>query len=117
MDEFDAYSETARNNEVYPIFISCIEYFRWLGRSFFMSQVVLRTIRETTREAGVVLPVEAWDILNTYNGADWIANALKTVESAYPPGRVAQDAEGSRLDDLLKSWDDFSLADSIVRHT
>jgi len=93
----------------YHTFLTCLKHLFAIGSSLYMSQLALRAIQSAAERAGIALPYEVWEIFNSLNEPNWMATAKKNVVSSFAPGMTAQDADGSRIDDLIDSWRGFSI--------
>lgn len=93
----------------YQVFLTCLKHLLNVGSSLYMSQLALRAIQSAAERSEVALPMEVWNIFGALNEASWMATARRNVFSSFAPGATAQDADGSRIDELLESWDRLTV--------
>jgi len=93
----------------YPTFLTCLKHLFNIGSSLYMSQLALRAVQTAAERSLVALPFEVWEIFNSLNEPKWTATAKRNVVSSFAPGMTAQDADGSRIDDLIEGWRGFSI--------
>jgi len=93
----------------YPTFLTCLKHLCNIGSSLYMSQLALRAVQTAAERSMVALPFEVWEIFHSLNEPTWMATAKKNVVSSFAPGMTAQDADGSRIDDLIDDWRGFSI--------
>lgn len=93
----------------YPTFLTCLKHLYNIGSSLYMSQLALRAIQTAAERSMVALPYEVWEIFQSLNEPNWMATAKKNVVSSFAPGMTAQDADGSRINELIEDWRGFSI--------
>ena len=93
----------------YPTFLTCLKHLYNIGSSLYMSQLALRAVQTAAERSMVALPFEVWEIFQSLNEPNWMTTAKKNVLSSFAPGMTAQDADGSRIDDLIEEWRGFSI--------
>jgi hypothetical protein len=102
-------TELIMQSPSYSIFMSCLRHLLDIGSSLYMSQLALRAVQTAAERSEVAFPFEVWELFGKLDQPKWIVHARKNVVSSFAPGKTAQDADGSRLDELLDSWEKMSM--------